>query len=140
GAEDVPRGDLVAHQGRAGGVAHLDLPVGRDLEGLVVGAVLLGLLRHQAHVGDGAHGGGVEGAVGLAVLDGRGVDAGVGGVGDDRQGVLLGVVLVPHLAAAADHRRHRGVDDDVGGDVEIGDALVGVDHRQVRAGGQVLLD
>jgi monomeric isocitrate dehydrogenase len=34
----------------------LDGARGGDLEGLVVRAVLLGLLRHEAHVRDGAHG------------------------------------------------------------------------------------
>ena len=43
---------------------------GRDLEGLVVGAVLLGLLGHQPDVRHGAHGPRVERAVLLAVLDG----------------------------------------------------------------------
>ena len=39
---------------------------------------------------------------------------------------------VPHLAGGADHGRHRGVDDHVAGDVEVGDAAVGVDHGQRR--------
>jgi hypothetical protein len=38
------------------GIGDSDLAVVGDLEGLVVGAVLLGLLRHQAHVGHVAHG------------------------------------------------------------------------------------
>ena len=36
----------------------------------------------------------------------------------------------PHVAGGADHRRHGGVDDDVARDVQAGDALVGVDHRE----------
>src|SRR3546814_10081349 len=50
--------------------------------------LFLGLLRHQADVGHAAHGGGIEGAVGLAVLDHRLVDAGVATVRDHRLGVL----------------------------------------------------
>ena len=103
-------------------------------------AVLFGLLRHETDVGHGAHGPRVEGALGLAVLDDGLVDAGVGGVGDDGQGVLGLVILVPHLAADADHRGHGGVDDDVGGYVEVRDALVRVDHGQVGSVGQALLD
>ena len=42
-------------------------------------------------------------------------------------------VGVPHLARRADHRRHRRVDDHVARDVQVGDAAVGVDHRERRA-------
>ena len=38
-------------------------------EGLVVRAVFLGGLGHEADVGDGAHGLGIEGAVGAAEVD-----------------------------------------------------------------------
>ena len=111
-----------------------------DLEGLVVAAVLLGLLRHQADVGDRAHRRGVVGAVLAAVVDDGLVDAGVGAVGDDGEGVGLLAVRAPHVAGGADHGRHRGVDDDVARDVQVGDALVGVDHREPRAVGEALLD
>ena len=56
------------------------VPAVGDLEGLVVAAVLLGLLRHQADVRDRAHRGRVEGAVGAAVVDDDLVDAGVAAV------------------------------------------------------------
>jgi hypothetical protein len=48
------------------GIRDGDLAVVGDLEGLVVRAVLLGLLRHQAHVGHVAHGGHVELSIGEA--------------------------------------------------------------------------
>ena len=111
-------------------------PAAGDLEGLVVAAVLLGLLGHQADVGHRAHGRRVEGAVGAAVLDDGLVDTGVRAVGDDGQGVVLLAVRAPHVPGGADHRRHRGVDDDVARHVQVGDALVGVDHRQARAVGE----
>src|SRR5690606_36029504 len=104
-----------------------------QLEGLVVRTVLLGLLRHQPDIGHAAHGGRVERAVGLAVLDHRLVDAGVAAVGDDRLGVLQFAIGVPHAATVADHRRHRGVHDHVAAYVQVGDALVGTDHSQGRA-------
>jgi hypothetical protein len=107
--------------------------VGGDLEGLVVRAVLLRLLRHQPDVGHAAHGRRVELAVRLAVLDDRLVDAGVAGVGDHRLGVLQLARGVPHPAAVADHRRHGRVDDDVAGHVQVGDAAVRVDHGDRRA-------
>jgi hypothetical protein len=71
----------------------------------------------------------------LAVVDDGLVDAGVAAVGNHRLGVLQLAVGVPHLAEVADHRRHRGVDDHVARHVQVGDALVGVDHRQRRAAG-----
>ena len=104
----------------------------RDLERLVVAAVLLGLLRHQADVRRRAHRRRVERAVLAAEVDRLRVQRGVAGVGDHGLGVLLVAVGVPHLARGADHRRHRGVDDHVARDVQVGDPAVGVDHREVR--------
>jgi hypothetical protein len=43
-------------------------------------------------------------------------------------------LAVVHLAAGTDHRGHGGIDDDVARHVEIGDAVVGVDHGDGRAG------
>ncbi len=40
---------------------------------------------------------------------------------------------VPHAARVADHRRHGGVDDDVAGHVQVGDAPVRVHHGDGRA-------
>ena len=105
-----------------------------------MGAVLLGRLGHQADVGHRAHRGRVEGAVGAAVVDDGLVDPGVRRVGDHREGVGLLAVGAPHVTRGADHRRHRGVDDDVAGHVQVGDALVGVDHRQGGAVGESRLD
>ena len=140
GAPDVARGDLVLDQHGAGVVDNLDGAGGLDLEGLVVAAVFLGGLGHQADVGDGAHGGRVEGAVGAAVVDDHLVDAGVAAVREDGEGVGFLPVAAPHVAGAADHGRHRGVDDDVGGHVQVGDALVGIDHGQLGAVVEALLD
>ena len=105
----------------------------RDLERLVVRAVLLGLLGHQADVRGGAHRRGVERAVPAAVLDRLGVQRRVGVVGDHELRVLLLAGGVPHLTGCADRRRHRGVDDHVARDVQVGDPAVGVDHRERRA-------
>ena len=113
---------------------------GGHLEGLVVGAVLLGGLRHQPDVGHRAHRGRVERPVGAAVVDDGLVDPRVGRVGDHREGVGLLAVGAPHVAAGPDHRRHRGVHDHVGGHVQVGDPAVGVDHRQRRARGQLRLE
>ena len=95
--------------------------------------VFLGLLCHEANVGNGAHRGWVERAVGLAVSDDRCVDAGVGRVGNDGLAVLAFAFWVPHLSAVANHGGHRSVDDDVAGYVQVGDALIGIDHCEFGA-------
>ncbi len=69
----------------------------------------------------------------LAVVDDRLVHAGVAAVRNDGLGVLQLAFSVPHLAGVADHRRHRGVDDHVARHVQVGDALVRVDHGHARA-------
>src|SRR5699024_2499913 len=104
-----------------------------DLEGLVAGAVLLSLLSHQTNVRGGTHGGWVVSAVFAAVFNNCLVNTSVRGVRDDSEGVLLFIVLVPHVAGGTDHRWHRSVDDDIGRNVQVGNTLVGVDHCQVRA-------
>src|SRR5699024_12668372 len=83
-----------------------------DLEGLVVGAVLLSLLSHQTNVRGGTHGGWVVSAVFAAVFNNCLVNTSVRGVRDDSEGVLLFIVLVPHVAGGTDHRWHSSVDDD----------------------------
>ncbi|MNM76187.1 hypothetical protein D3C81_879980 [compost metagenome] len=93
-------------------------------------AVLFGFLRHQANVRYAAHGGRIEGAVLLAVFDNGLVDGGVATIRDHGLGVLQLAFGVPHLARVTDHGRHRSVDDDVAWYVQVGDALVGVDHGQ----------
>jgi len=56
----------------------------------------------------------------------------VTGVGNDRLSVLQFAVRSPHFPRVANHRWHGGIDDHVAGDVQIGDAFIGVDHRQRR--------
>mmetsp|Transcript_2304 Transcript_2304/g.6413 ORF Transcript_2304/g.6413 Transcript_2304/m.6413 type:complete len:658 (-) Transcript_2304:455-2428(-) len=111
-----------------------DGPGAGDLEGLVVGAVLLSLLGHETHVADASHGGVVELPVRTAVIHHGLVHTGVGTVRDDCHDLLEGVVLVPHLATVAHQRGHGGVDDYVVGDVQVGDTLGRVHHREPRAG------
>ena len=100
----------------------------RDLKCFVVRAVFLGLLSHEANVGNGAHRGRIERAVGFAVVDDGCVHAGVGRVRNDGLAVLAFAFWIPHLSAVTDHCGHRSVDDDVAGHVQVGDALVGIDH------------
>ena len=115
-----------------------------DFKGLVVGAVLFGFLRHQTNVRYGTHGGGIEGTVGLTEVDHFLVDGGVGGLGHNRLGVLQLVVPRPHLAGVTDHRRHGCVNNNVAGNMQVGDALDGIDHGDFRTmlvtGVQVFLD
>ena len=125
---DVPGLHVVLEEHSPGVRGHVDAAGAGGLEGLVVGAVLLGLLGHEPHVGHRPHRGGVEGAVLLAEVDGGLVHARVVAVRDDELGVMELVVGAPHAARVADGGGHGGVDDDVAGDVQVRDALRGVDH------------
>ena len=130
GAPDIVFFHVVGEQNLARAVADLDGTRRRDLEGLVVGAVFLGLLCHQADVRHGTQGGWVVLAVFLRIFDNGLVDTGVRGIWDNRQGILGLVVLVPHLAAGLHHRWHGGIDDDIRWNVQSGNALVRVDVSQ----------
>ena len=98
-------------------------------------AVLLRGARHETHVRHGAHRARVERAVLAAVVDDRLVHARVAAVGNHGECVAELAARVVHLAAGADERRHRRVDDDVARDVQVRDALVGVDVGESGAGG-----
>ncbi len=125
--------DLLLHQDRAVLGDDADGAGRGEFEGLVVAAVLLGLLGHQADVRHRAHRLRIEGAVRLAVVDDGLEQRRVAAIGDRGDDVMQLAVGAPHLARLADHRRHRGIDDHVAGDVEVGDALVGIDHGEARA-------
>ena len=139
-AEDIAGLDCLFQQQVALAVGNAYHAVGLDLEGLVVGAVLFGFFRHQANVRHAAHGGRIEGAIGFAVFDHGLVDGGVATIRNHRLGVVQLAVGAPHLAGVTDHGRHRGIDDHVARHVQVGDALVGVDHGQGRASGVDGLD
>ena len=131
--EDVALFDVLRQQYLTGGdVDDVGHTVGLDLESLVVRTVLLGLLRHQADVGHGAHRSGIERAVGFTEVHDLLIDARERRLRVDRLGVLRAPVGAVHLAAGPDHRRHRRVDDHIGGGVEVGDTARRVDHRQFR--------
>jgi len=120
--------------GAGSGVGHAHFAGRRNLEGLVVRSVLFGLLRHEPDVGVVAHRGPVELAVLPAVFQNDAVCAGVATIRNHAFDVFQFVVFVPHLASVADDIGHGGVDDHVGGNVQVGDAVVRVHHRQTRPG------
>ena len=143
--EDVPFIHPLLQQGRAGGgIDNADRAVSWRNEGLVVGTVFLGFLGHQADVGDTAHGGGIKGAMLFAVFNHLLIDGGIAAVRHHGDGVVQLVVRPPHAAAVPDNDRHGGVDDNVVGNMEVGDALAGIHHGQFAAGlvdcGDVRLD
>lgn len=140
GAPDVALLDGVFEEGLTVGVDDADGAGGGRFEGLVVGAVFFGGLGHEADVGNGADGGGVERAVGFDEVDGGLVNAGVAAVGNEGEGVAGVAFGVVDFATGAEERGDGGVDDDVGGDVEVGDAFVGVDVGEGGAGGEGGLD
>ena len=112
------------------GIDHAHHSVLWDFKGFVVGAVLFRFLCHQPDIGNRAHGLGIEGAVFLAKFDNRLIDCGIGAIGDNREGILGPTLSIPHFAPLSDHCWHGGINDDVTWYVEIGDALVGVDHGE----------
>jgi hypothetical protein len=103
-----------------------------NFKGLVVRAVFFGLLGHQTDVRHGAHGLRIEVAMPFDEVDHLLVDAGKGRFRHDALAVVLLAVSAPHLAALTDHGRHGGINDNVVGRMEVGDALGRIDHGQTR--------
>ena len=96
-------------------------------------SVLLSLLCQQADIGYVAGGGVVKLTLLLAALDIGVVDTSVGPVRDDALELLELVVLVPHLTTVMNDVGHGGVNDDIAGDMEIGDSGVGVHHGDLHS-------
>ena len=107
-APDIAFLDVLRQQHFASGdIDDVGGPCLGDLECLVVRAVFLGLLGHEADVRDGTHGPGVEVAVPFAEVDHLLVDPGEGRFRHYALAVVLLAVSAPHLAALTDHCRHR---------------------------------
>src|SRR5690554_1440580 len=104
-----------------------------DFKGLVVGAVFFCLLRHQAYVRHGSHGGGIKSTVGFAEVDHFLINRGVGGLRHHRLGVLELAIAGPHLAGVTNHRGHGGINNHVARYVQVGHAFYGIHHGDFRA-------
>ena len=106
--------------------------IGGGLKGLVMRAIFLGLLGHQAHVGNGSHGGRVKGSMLSAKFNRSLINSCIGAVGNNGEGVLALTPCIPHLARVTNHGRHGGVNDDVAGHMKVRDPSVGIHHGQRR--------
>mmetsp|Transcript_90124 Transcript_90124/g.143506 ORF Transcript_90124/g.143506 Transcript_90124/m.143506 type:complete len:222 (+) Transcript_90124:1062-1727(+) len=95
-------------------------------------AILLRLLGHESHVGASSHGLWIEGPVLLAKLDALTEHTRIGAIWNGRLEVLLSIICIPHLSTGPDGRGHGVVDDDIAGDVQVSDALVGIHHGHAR--------
>ena len=84
-------------EGVAIGVDDTNSAICWDFEGLIVGSIFLGFLRHEANVGNRAHSCRIKSTVLFTEIDGGLVDAGVGGVGNDGFGILSVTGSIPHL-------------------------------------------
>ena len=97
---------FVAKQRVALGIQHVHGARARNFKSLVVRAVFLRFLGHEADVGHIAHRRHIERAVGFAKLNRLAVHARVTTIGNDRFGVGGLAIRPPHLAGSADHRGH----------------------------------
>ena len=135
---------LVLQQGVAVRIHHRHGAGGLHLEGFVVGAVFLGLLRHQAHIRHAAHRGRVEGAVLSAEVDNLLIHRRVAAVWNHRLHIVKRAVRPPHLAGGADGGGHGGVDNHIAWHMQVGYAAIRIHHGKARAclidGGKVSLN
>ena len=131
---DVAGFNVVLHQDITCCINDLNLAVGFNFESFVVRTVFFGCLRHQTNVRNGTHGCRVKRAVFAAEVDGCLVNTGIAAVGNHGFGVLRFAVFIPHTAGVTNHCRHRSIDDDIARNVQVGDAFVGINHRQIRVG------
>mmetsp|Transcript_71754 Transcript_71754/g.199076 ORF Transcript_71754/g.199076 Transcript_71754/m.199076 type:complete len:314 (-) Transcript_71754:123-1064(-) len=98
-----------------------DTVCGHD-EGFVMRTILLGLGRHQADVGRVPARRCIQMSVRLTVFYDGVVYARIAPVRDHEFGIAQGVVLCPHATGVTNGCRHRGIDDDVRGHMEVRNA------------------
>ena len=106
----------------------------RNPECFIVRAVLLGFLRHQADIGDIAHGDGIKCTMLFAEPDRFLIDTGITAIRDHGFGVVQLAIRAPHFAGGTNSGRHGCIDDNITGHMQVGNDLVGVHHRQGRVG------
>ncbi len=70
----------------------------------------------------------------LTEINRCGVDTGIRTIRNNKVGILLSALLIPHLTGATDSGRHRSIDDHITRHVQISDALIGINHGNRRAG------
>ena len=127
---DVACFNRVFYKHLAGFIHHSHRTGLGNLECLIVRPVFLGLLSHQPHVANISHGRHVEGTMFTAKIEYRLVDASVTTIRNHTLHLVLASIGSPHRPAIPDNDRHRCINDDVAGDMQIGDSEVRVDHRQ----------
>ena len=132
-APDIALFHVVLGQNSAIFGNHTHNTVFLDFEGLVVGAILFGFLRHQTYVWHCTHSGGIECTVSLTEVNRFLIDGGVGGLRHNGLGVLELAISGPHFTGVADHCRHGGVNNHVARHVQVGDTFDGVNHSDFRA-------
>mmetsp|Transcript_74437 Transcript_74437/g.193458 ORF Transcript_74437/g.193458 Transcript_74437/m.193458 type:complete len:268 (-) Transcript_74437:1268-2071(-) len=111
----------------------LHLAVRGNLECLVVRSILLSFRRHQANVRCVAGRSRIEFSMSPAVVHNSVVDSRVASIGDDELCIAQGVILRPHSARVPNRSSHGGVDNDIRGHMEIGDALARIHIGKLRA-------
>ena len=130
--EDVALLHVLFQQGLAGASTARTLPLAGASKVLLCEPYSSACCAIRPDVGHAAHGLRIEGTVFLAVIDDHLVDPRIATVRDHGLGIVQLAVRSPHLAGLANHRRHGSIDDHIAGHMQIGDALVRVNHRQLR--------
>ena len=98
-----------------------------------MGTVFLCFLGHKANVWYRTECCRVYGTVGFHIVDDRFVETGISAVRNNTNGIFFVAVFVPHFSTAAYQSRHGRIHNNIGGDMEIGDTLVGVHHGNPRS-------
>jgi len=96
----------VLHQRVALVIHHPHHTISWNFKGLVMGAVFLGLLRHETDIGHTAHGHRIKRPVFFAVGDHFLENTRVAAVGNNGLGVVQLAIRPPHHARLANHRWH----------------------------------
>ena len=76
----------------------------RNFKRLIMRAILFGLLSHQPNIWHSTHGARIKRAVCFTKINGRRINACIAAIRNNKVGVLLSTILIPHLT----RRTNRG--------------------------------
>ena len=132
---NITRFDVLLHQHLALIIHNPRHTIRWHLKGLIVRTVFFRLLRHQAHVRHRTHRCRIKCTIGFAEIDHFLINTRKRAFRNHRFGILELAIHTPHFTAVTDHRRHRRIHNHIIRRVQIGNAFVGIDHRNFRLTG-----
>ena len=125
---NVTRFNRMTEQDLTGSIDDLNLTGARRLKGRVMRAIFLSFLGHQADIGNRAHGCWVKSPVSLTIFNRFIVNPGITTIRNHGHHIVKLTIRRPHFARLSYGCRHRGIDNNIARDMQVGNASIRIHH------------